>query len=43
VLSAQQFADVQSHAWHKSPYNFKLIRYADVYLMAAEALLCWTE
>ena len=39
VLSAQQFADVQSHAWHKSPYNFKLIRYADVYLMAAEAEL----
>jgi starch-binding outer membrane protein, SusD/RagB family len=39
VLSARQFADVQSHAWHKSPYNFKLIRYADVYLMAAEASL----
>jgi starch-binding outer membrane protein, SusD/RagB family len=39
VLSAQQFANVSSHGWHKSPYNFKLIRYADVYLMAAEALL----
>jgi starch-binding outer membrane protein, SusD/RagB family len=39
VLSAEQFADVTSHGWHKSPYNFKLIRYADVYLMAAEAAL----
>jgi len=37
-LSAQQFADYTSgHGWQKSPYNFKLIRYADVYLMGAEA------
>jgi len=39
VLSAQQFADVTSHTWHKSPYNFKHIRIADVYLMASEAAL----
>jgi starch-binding outer membrane protein, SusD/RagB family len=37
--SAAEFADVSSHAWHKSPMNFRLIRYADVVLMAAEAAL----
>ena len=40
VLSAAQYADVTTgHGWQKSPYNFKLIRYSDVYLMGAEAAL----
>lgn len=38
-LSAAQFVDVSSHDWHKSGFNFKLIRYSDVFLMAAEASL----
>lgn len=37
--SAEEFADISSHAWHKSPMNFRLLRYADVILMAAEAAL----
>jgi len=37
VLAASEFLDNSTHRWHKSPYNFKLIRYADVVLMAAEA------
>jgi hypothetical protein len=41
--SAVEFADVSSHAWHKSPVNFRLIRYADVILMAAEAALITGE
>ena len=38
-LSAAQFADAGGHGWQKSPYNHKLIRYADVLLMAAEAAI----
>jgi starch-binding outer membrane protein, SusD/RagB family len=38
-LSAAQFADAGGHGWQKSPYNHKLIRYADVILMAAEAAI----
>jgi starch-binding outer membrane protein, SusD/RagB family len=37
VLSAEQFSDASGHGWHKSPFNMKLLRYADVILMAAEA------
>ena len=36
-LSADQFADAPGHAWHKSPFNIMLIRYADIILMAGEA------
>jgi hypothetical protein len=36
-LSADQFVDAPGHAWHKSPFNIMLIRYADVILMAGEA------
>jgi hypothetical protein len=38
-LSSEQFADAGGHGWQKSPYNHKLIRYADVVLMAAEAAI----
>jgi starch-binding outer membrane protein, SusD/RagB family len=34
--SAKEFKDVGG-PWHSAPLNIKLIRYADVYLMAAEA------
>lgn len=43
VLAASQFADAQGHGWQKSPYNFKLIRYADVVLMAAEAAFMMSQ
>lgn len=39
VLAAEQFSDASGHGWHKSPFNIKLLRYADVILMAAEASL----
>ena len=38
-LSRDQFAGAPGHGWQKSPYNTILIRYADIYLMAAEAAI----
>ncbi|MBN1951680.1 MAG: RagB/SusD family nutrient uptake outer membrane protein [Bacteroidales bacterium] len=38
-LSAEQFSDAGGHGWQKSPFNYKLLRYADVLLMAAEAAI----
>lgn len=38
-LSAEQFVDATLHAWHKSPFNIKLLRYGDVLLMGAEAAI----
>ncbi|MFC2138221.1 RagB/SusD family nutrient uptake outer membrane protein [Bacteroidota bacterium] len=38
-LSREQFAGAPGHGWQKSPYNTILLRYADVYLMAAEAAI----
>jgi hypothetical protein len=37
--SAAQFADAPGHQWQKSPVNCRLIRYADVILMACEAAI----
>jgi len=42
-LSAAQFADASGHAWHKSPFNIKLLRYGDVILMAAEAAIMLSD
>ncbi|MBN1115622.1 MAG: RagB/SusD family nutrient uptake outer membrane protein [Bacteroidales bacterium] len=38
-LSAEQFANAGGHGWQKSPANIKLLRYADVLLMASEAAI----
>ena len=35
--SAAEFKDVPNTPWHSAPINIKLIRYADVLLMASEA------
>lgn len=39
VCSSEQFANAGGHDWQKSPGNAKLLRLADVYLMAAEAAI----
>jgi len=38
-LPADEFADAGGHSWHKSPFNYKIVRYADVVLMASEAAI----
>jgi hypothetical protein len=43
TCSAAQFADAGGHGWQKSPGNGKILRLADVYLMAAEAAIMLTN
>lgn len=40
--SAEQF-EKKSNTWNSGPCNIKLIRYSDVYLIAAEAALCLNQ
>jgi hypothetical protein len=39
ILSNEQFKNAGGHSWQKSPMNIKLLRYADVILMAAESAI----